>query len=194
MSSPGNFGLHLTTPGGTGGQHRVPSAPEARIMELEDEWGAQEQQEMTQDQQVESNDNGSWEPNPLPLMANHPPRITASNTKILLQEGILSQPCPTGEDDLGWIQLQQKSLTWATDRGLLCSDPRRAVNHGPLIQIRLDYFEWNLEPSPRDLGADPGHPGQDSGIVQLPNTPGGSERVYTHEAPSPCHQTVMGYQ
>ena len=93
-------------------QHRVPSAPEARIMELEDEWVTQEQQEMTQDQQMESNDDGSWEPDPPPLMAKHPPRITASNTKILLQEGILSQPCPTGEDDLGWIQLQQKSLTW----------------------------------------------------------------------------------
>jgi hypothetical protein len=93
-------------------QHRVPSAPEARIMELEDEWVAQEQQGMTQDQQVESNDDGSWEPNPPPLMAKHPPRITASNTKILLQEGILSQPCPTGKNDLGWIQLQQKSLMW----------------------------------------------------------------------------------
>ena len=79
-------------------------------MELEEEWGAQEPQEETQDRQVESSEDGTWEPNPPPLMAKHPPRITASNTKILLQEGILSQPCPKGEDDLGWIQLQQKSL------------------------------------------------------------------------------------
>ena len=32
--------------------------------------------------------------------------------QIQLQEDILSQPCPKGEDDLGWIQLQQKSLLW----------------------------------------------------------------------------------
>jgi hypothetical protein len=43
-------------------------------------------------------------------MVKHPPRITVSNTKIQLEEGILSQPCPKGENDLGWIQLQQKSL------------------------------------------------------------------------------------
>jgi hypothetical protein len=74
MSSPSNLGLHLTTPGGTGG---TSSSPLSNT-----------------------------------LMAKHPPRITASNNKILLQEGILSQPCPTGENDLGCIQLQQKSLMW----------------------------------------------------------------------------------
>ena len=45
-------------------------------------------------------------------MTNHPPRITVSNTKIHLWEGALGQPCPTGEDGLGWVQLQQKSLLW----------------------------------------------------------------------------------
>ena len=59
---------------------------------------------------TESSEDTTWEPNPLPLMVKHPPRITVSNTKIQLEEGILSQPCPKGENDLGWIQLQQKSL------------------------------------------------------------------------------------
>ena len=27
-------------------------------------------------------------------------------------EGVLGQPCPKGEDNLGWVQLQQKSLLW----------------------------------------------------------------------------------
>jgi hypothetical protein len=55
----------------------------------------------------------TWEPDPLPLMTNQPPRVTASNTKIQLdREGALSQICPRGEDDLGWVQLQQKSLLW----------------------------------------------------------------------------------
>ena len=54
----------------------------------------------------------TWEPNPSPLMVSHPPRITASNTKIQLIEGTLGQPCPKGENNLGWVQLQQKSLLW----------------------------------------------------------------------------------
>ena len=45
-------------------------------------------------------------------MANHPPRITASNTRIQLLEGSLGHTCPKGEDDLGWVQLQQTSLMW----------------------------------------------------------------------------------
>ena len=62
------------------------------------------------DRSTESSEDTTWEPNPLPLMVKHPPRITVSNTTIQLEEGILSQPCPKGENDLGWIQLQQKSL------------------------------------------------------------------------------------
>ena len=91
-------------------QHRAPSATEARAMELEEEWGTQEPQKEARNRQTEPSEDGTWEPNPLPLMAKHPPRITVSNTKIQLQEGILSQPCPKGENDLGWVQLQQKSL------------------------------------------------------------------------------------
>jgi hypothetical protein len=44
------------------------------------------------------------------LASDDPPRITVSKTKIQLEEGILSQPCPKWDIDLGWVQLQQKSL------------------------------------------------------------------------------------
>ena len=65
------------------------------------------------DRSTDSSEDTTWETNPLPLMVKHPPRVTASNTKIQLdQEGILSQACPKGENDLGWVQLQQKSLLW----------------------------------------------------------------------------------
>jgi hypothetical protein len=58
------------------------------------------------DRGTDSNEDTTWEPNPLPLMTKHPPRVTASNTKIQLdREGILSQTCPRGVNDLGWVQL-----------------------------------------------------------------------------------------
>ena len=83
---------------------------EANPMELEREWVTQEPHVEVPNQSSESDEDTTWEPNPLPLMTKHPTRITVSNTKIQLEEGILSQPCPKGENDLGWIQLQQKSL------------------------------------------------------------------------------------
>jgi hypothetical protein len=62
--------------------------------------------------EIETQDHITWEPNPPQLMVNHPQRITVSNAKIQLMEGDLDQPCPKGEDNLGWVQLQQKSLPW----------------------------------------------------------------------------------
>jgi hypothetical protein len=59
---------------------------------------------------TEPTEDSTWEPNPLPLMVRHPPRITSSNTKIRLKEDILSQPCPKGENDMGWVKPQQKPL------------------------------------------------------------------------------------
>jgi hypothetical protein len=65
------------------------------------------------DRITDATEDTTWEPNPLPLMVKHPPRVTVSNTKIQLdREGALSQTCPKGENDLGWVQLQQKSLLW----------------------------------------------------------------------------------
>jgi hypothetical protein len=39
-------------------------------------------------------ENVLWEPDPKPLMANLPPRVTDSNTRISLSEGALTGPCP----------------------------------------------------------------------------------------------------
>jgi hypothetical protein len=84
---------------------------ENRAMELESEWGTQEEGMESPVRNKNATEGITWEPDPLPLMANHPPRVTVSNTKIQLdREGVLSQVCPEGEDDRGWVQLQQKSL------------------------------------------------------------------------------------
>jgi hypothetical protein len=94
-------------------QDQPPSRTESRTLELESEWGAQEECTESPVRNKDDTEDITWEPDPLPLMTNHPPRVTASNTKIQLdREGALSQICPRGEDDLGWVQLQQKSLLW----------------------------------------------------------------------------------
>ncbi len=81
---------------------------ETRTLELENEWVTQEAHMEDSDRGTDSNEDTTWEPNPLPLMTKHPPRVTVSNTKTQLdREGILSQTCPKGENDLGWVQLQQ---------------------------------------------------------------------------------------
>jgi hypothetical protein len=54
----------------------------------------------------------SWELDPTPLTANHPPRITDSNTRVTLREGSLKEPLPKSDNGLGWVQIQQKSLQW----------------------------------------------------------------------------------
>ena len=48
----------------------------------------------------------TWEPDPKPLMVNHPPRVTDSNTRIALLEGSLNGPCPQDDSGLGWVQIQ----------------------------------------------------------------------------------------
>jgi hypothetical protein len=94
-------------------QDQAPSMTEIRAMELESEWGTQKECTESPARNKDATEDITWEPDPLPLMANHPPRVTASNTKIQLdREGALSQICPKGGDDLGWVQLQQKSLLW----------------------------------------------------------------------------------
>ena len=46
------------------------------------------------------------------MMANHPPRVTDSNTRISLSEGALTGPCPRDDSGIGWVQIQCKSLLW----------------------------------------------------------------------------------
>ncbi len=90
-----------------------PSMTENRDLELENEWVTQETDREDSDWGTDSDEDTTWEPNPLPLMTKHPPRVTASNTKMPPdREGFLTQTCPKGENDLGWVQLQQKSLLW----------------------------------------------------------------------------------
>jgi hypothetical protein len=62
---------------------------------------------------VNARPSTTWEPNPLPLMTKHPARVTTSGTKIQQnREEILTQICPKGKIDLGWVHLEQKSLLW----------------------------------------------------------------------------------
>ena len=90
------------------------SPVENALIEMEREWGTRDlgNDIPMMEESEETRTDTTWEPNPPPLMTTHPPRITASNTKIQLTEGALSQPCPKGEDNLGWVQTQQKSLVW----------------------------------------------------------------------------------
>jgi hypothetical protein len=94
-------------------QDQAPSMVESRVMELESELDTQEECMESPVRNKDATEVITWEPDPLPLMTNHPPRVMASNTKIQVdREGALNQVCPRGEDDLGWVQLQQKSLLW----------------------------------------------------------------------------------
>ena len=61
------------------------------MLELEREWGTGDMgtNQDTEDQDAGVQEDTPWVPNPPPLMTNHPPRITVSNTKIQLLEGVL---------------------------------------------------------------------------------------------------------
>jgi hypothetical protein len=59
-----------------------------------------------------SPDTETWQPDPRPIMTNHPPRITDSNIRISLSEGSLDGLCPKDDSGLGWVQIQRKSLFW----------------------------------------------------------------------------------
>jgi hypothetical protein len=65
---------------------------ESRAMDLESELGTQEECMESSVRNKDATEDVTWEPDPLPLMSNHPPRVKASNTKIQLdREGALSQ-------------------------------------------------------------------------------------------------------
>jgi hypothetical protein len=91
------------------------------------------------DRSTDSNEDTTWEPNPLPLMVKHPPRIIVSNTKIHLEEGILSQPCPKGEKDLGWVQLQ-KLLLWQEK----IEGPSVVTHEGLTTMTHSSRTEWTI--------------------------------------------------
>jgi hypothetical protein len=112
MSPAGDISLHSPTTTGIVNVKPAPSIAETRSLELEREWVTQVPHMEVPNHITESSEDTTWKPNPLPLMTKHPPRITSSNTKKKLEDGILTKPCRKGENDLGWIQLEQKSLLW----------------------------------------------------------------------------------
>ncbi len=63
------------------------SMTENRSLELESEWGTQETHREDSDRGTDTDEDTTWESNPLPLMVKHPPRVTASNTKMPTRPG-----------------------------------------------------------------------------------------------------------
>jgi hypothetical protein len=63
-------------------QDQAPTMVESRSLELESEWVTQEEHMEVSDRSTDATEDTTWEPNPLPLIVKHPPRVTASNTKI----------------------------------------------------------------------------------------------------------------
>ncbi len=57
-------------------QDRTSSMAESRVLELEIEWDTQESRMEDSERGTDSNEDTTWEPNPLPLMVKHPPRVT----------------------------------------------------------------------------------------------------------------------
>ncbi len=129
-------------------QNRPPSVTELKLFELEREWGTGDIGADTVEEirEMENQDHILWEPNPLPLMTNHAPRITVSNTKIQLREGALDQPCPKGEDDLGWVQIQQKSLMWEEkigDFSVITHEGLTTLAHSSKMGSTITSGTWN---------------------------------------------------
>jgi hypothetical protein len=94
---------------------QTPSRAEVLVKRLEETWGrAQPSARLPDDlsSRIRPQEKVQWEPDPKPMMANHPPRVTDSNTRISLSEGALTGPCPRDDSGIGWVQIQRKSLLW----------------------------------------------------------------------------------
>ena len=92
-----------------------PSRTVVLAKRLEETWGRVQPRARLPDDvppKITPEEKVRWEPDPKPLMVNHPPRVTDSNTRISLSEGALTGPCPRDDSSLGWIQIQRKSLLW----------------------------------------------------------------------------------
>ena len=91
---------------------KQPSPLEQAAIDLENEWSQKYITGIWEASTDPPPSPASWELDPPPLTANHPPRITDSNTRITLREGSLKEPLPKSDNGLGWVQIQQKSLRW----------------------------------------------------------------------------------
>jgi hypothetical protein len=94
---------------------QTPSHAEAQAKRLEETWDRTQPSARLPDDvssRIIPQEKVLWEPDPKPLMTNHPTRVTDSNTRISLSEGALTGPCPQDDSVLGWVQIQRKSLLW----------------------------------------------------------------------------------
>ncbi len=94
---------------------QTPSRAEVLAKRLEETWGRTQPSVRVPDDvssKITPQEKVLWEPDPKPLMPNHPPRVTDSNTRISFSEGALTGPCPRDDSGLGWVQIQRKSLMW----------------------------------------------------------------------------------
>ena len=150
-------------------QSRPPSLIETTVLELEREWDTGNKDIDTAETVLETEiqEDIVWEPNPPTLMVSHPPRITASTTKIQLLEGSLGQPCPNGpkrgrQSLMGPTTTKVASVA-RNDRRLL-SDHTRGIDYaGTLIQDGLDHHKWDMEPP--FMGPDSGNVDQNTSLM-----------------------------
>ncbi len=85
---------------------QAPSRMEQLAKRLEETWGKTYSNIQTTSivtPKIALPGKATWEPDPKPLMTNHPPRVTDSNTRITLSEGSLKGPCPQDDSGLGWV-------------------------------------------------------------------------------------------
>ena len=80
-----------------------------------------------------------WEPDPRPLMTNHPPQVTDSNIRIPLSEGSLNSFCPKDDSGLGWVQIQRKSLFWEEK-----IDGFSIITHEGLTTLAHPQIGWTI--------------------------------------------------
>jgi hypothetical protein len=71
-------------------QDRAPSMTESRALELESEWDTQEIHREDSDRGTNADEDTTWEPNPLPLMVKHPPRVIQH--EVATRPGGVPQP------------------------------------------------------------------------------------------------------
>ena len=116
----------------------------------------------------------TWEPDPKPLMTNHPPRVTDSNTSISLSEDSLNGPCPRDDSCLGWVQIQRKFLLWKEE-----IEGFSIITHEGLTTLaqcppsnRMDNYQRNVEHPWDAMGSEHGNISKDTRIMQKPITLG----------------------
>ena len=167
---------------------QTPSRTEVLAKRLEETWGRVQPSARLPDDvssRITPQENVLWEPDPKPLMANHPTRVTDSNTRIFLSEGALTGPCPRDDSGLGWVYKYSVNRSCGKrNRGFLDHHQRRTHDSVP-PGTRMDYYQWNVEHPSYDVGPDHGHTDENSRIMQNPISPGKCRRLHPNETHPP---------